>query len=119
MSFTDICKSWPTCEFLSSQICVLTLFAKIKFSRKFPNLQYSYIITQVKNPGTATFFTNRALCYLRLKTWELAIQDCRRALELDRRLIKGHYFMGLALTELNHYEEAISSLNRGKYHAHL
>ena len=68
---------------------------------------------QIKNPSTATFFTNRALCYLRLKQWELAIQDCRRALELDRRLVKGHYFMGLALTELNHNEEAISSLNKG------
>ena len=40
LSFTHISKSHPCCEFLMSQICVLTLFAKIKFSRKFPNLQY-------------------------------------------------------------------------------
>ena len=71
------------------------------------------LLLQIKNPSTATFFTNRALCYLRLKQWELAIQDCRRALELDRRLVKGHYFMGLALTELNHNEEAIASLSKG------
>ena len=37
--FTDIGKSYPSCEFLTSQICLLTLFAKIKLSRKFPNLQ--------------------------------------------------------------------------------
>ena len=27
-------------RFLTSHICLLTLFAKIRFSRKFPNLQY-------------------------------------------------------------------------------
>ena len=42
LSFTDISKSCPCHEFLTSQICVLTLFAKIKFSRKFPNLQLLY-----------------------------------------------------------------------------
>ena len=36
LSFTDIGKSCSSCEFLASQICLLTLFAKIKFSRKFP-----------------------------------------------------------------------------------
>lgn len=80
--------------------------------RKYDDAISCYTKAIIKNPGTATFFTNRALCYLRLKQWELSIQDCKRALELDRRLVKGHYFMGLALTELNHYEEAISSLNR-------
>ena len=39
-SFTDIGKSCPSREFLASQICLLKLFAKIKFSRKFPDLQY-------------------------------------------------------------------------------
>ena len=34
MSFTDIGKSCLTCEFLSSQLCLLMLFAKIKVSRK-------------------------------------------------------------------------------------
>ena len=39
LSFTEICKSFPSCEFLASQICLLTLFAKIRSSRKYPNLQ--------------------------------------------------------------------------------
>ena len=34
LSFTNILKSWPSREFLASQICLLTLFVKIKFSRK-------------------------------------------------------------------------------------
>ena len=40
LSFTEICKLCLSREFLTSQICLLTLFAKIKFSRKFSNLQY-------------------------------------------------------------------------------
>ena len=35
LSFTDVGKSCPTREFLTSQICILMLFAKIEFSRKF------------------------------------------------------------------------------------
>ena len=40
MSYTDIGKSYPSRELLTSQICLLTLFVKIKFSIKVPNLQY-------------------------------------------------------------------------------
>ena len=40
LSFTDSGKSSPSREFLVSHICILRLFAKIKFSRKFPDLQY-------------------------------------------------------------------------------
>ena len=38
--FTDIAKSCNRCKFLTSQICLLMLFAKIKFLTKFPDLQY-------------------------------------------------------------------------------
>ena len=40
LSFTHVGKSCPSCEFLTWQICLLMLFEKIKFSPKFPNLQY-------------------------------------------------------------------------------
>ena len=38
---TDIGKSCPSREFLASQVCLLKLFAKIKFSGKFTDLQYT------------------------------------------------------------------------------
>ena len=41
MSLNDFGISCPICEFLTLQICHLMLFAKIKFARKFQNLQYS------------------------------------------------------------------------------
>ena len=41
LSFTDLGKSFPSREFLTSQICLSTLFAKMKSLRKFPDLQYT------------------------------------------------------------------------------
>ena len=35
LSFTDIGKSCPSRDFLTSQICILTLFAKIKSRENF------------------------------------------------------------------------------------
>ena len=38
--FVDLAKSCTSHKFLTPQICLLTLFTKIKFSRKFWNLKY-------------------------------------------------------------------------------
>ena len=38
LSFIEVGKSCLSREFLTSQICLLTLFVQIKFSRKFPDL---------------------------------------------------------------------------------
>ena len=43
LSFAELGKSCPSREFLTSQLCLLTLFAKIEFSRKFPDLQYTIV----------------------------------------------------------------------------
>ena len=45
LSITDICKSCASRGFLASQMCLLTLFVKLKFSQKFPDLQYTYFIS--------------------------------------------------------------------------
>ena len=45
LSFVDIGKSCLSREFFISYIYLLMLFAKIKFSRKFPNLQYILLKT--------------------------------------------------------------------------
>lgn len=69
---------------------------------------------QIKNPVVPIYFTNRALCFLKLKQWEKACTDCRRALEMDLTFIKGCFFLGIALIELGNYDEAIKQLQRGK-----
>ena len=42
LSFTDMGISCPSHEYLMSQICILTIFPKIKFLQKFLDLQYVY-----------------------------------------------------------------------------
>ena len=44
LSFIDIRKPCLSRDFFTSLICILMLFAKIKFTRKFPNLQYIYLL---------------------------------------------------------------------------
>jgi len=70
---------------------------------------------QLSDPNVSVFYTNRALCHLKLKQWQLALQDCRQALEVDSSLVKAHFFAGQALLELKMYDEAIMSLMQGNF----
>lgn len=72
-----------------------------------------YFQLQIKNPAVAQYFTNRALCHLKLMRWDQACTDCRRALDMDTNSIKGHFFLGEALVETENYDEAIKHLQRG------
>jgi len=81
-------------------------------TRKYSDAISCYTKAVIKNPNMPTYYTNRALCYLKTKQWELACQDCKHALEMDNSLVKGHFFHGQALIELSLYDEAISSLMR-------
>lgn len=72
--------------------------------------QYTKAIN--KGPSTAVFYSNRALCYLKLKNWEQVVSDCKLALENDNQSVKGNFFMGEAELELEKYEDAISHLTR-------
>lgn len=81
-------------------------------ARKYDDAINCYTKAIIKNPTNATYFTNRALCYLKLKKWDLSCQDCRRALDMDQNMVKGHFFLGQSLMELDLYDEAIKHLQR-------
>ena len=49
VKFTDTGKSCPSCEFLTLQICLLTLFVKIKSLQKFPDLQYLQLSSKARS----------------------------------------------------------------------
>ncbi|XP_008474197.1 E3 ubiquitin-protein ligase CHIP isoform X2 [Diaphorina citri] len=66
----------------------------------------------IKNPVIPSYFTNRALCYLKLKQYVHCCDDCRKALELEPSLVKAQFFLGQALHEINHYDEAVKHLQR-------
>lgn len=85
---------------------------KLFSTRKYEEAISCYSRAIIKNASVPTFFTNRALCYLKLQQWELACPDCRRALDMDPSSVKGHFFLGQALLELDNYDEAIKYLQR-------
>ncbi|XP_006823844.1 E3 ubiquitin-protein ligase CHIP-like [Saccoglossus kowalevskii] len=76
-------------------------------ARKYDDAINCYTKAILRNANTATFYTNRALCYLKLQQWELAMQDCKHAIEIDTALVKGHFFLGQASVEVGCYDEAI------------
>ncbi|GIY82388.1 STIP1 homology and U box-containing protein 1 [Caerostris darwini] len=81
-------------------------------SRKYEDAIACYSKAIILNPQIPQYFTNRALCYIKLHQWEPANQDCKRALELDSTSVKGHFFCGQALLELENYDDAIKYLQR-------
>ncbi|PSN34119.1 E3 ubiquitin-protein ligase CHIP [Blattella germanica] len=82
--------------------------------KKYEDAVSCYTKAIIKNPNMPTYFTNRALCHLKMKRWEASCQDCRRALDMDANLVKGHFFLGQALLEMDNYDEAIKHLQRAK-----
>ncbi|NXS99964.1 TOM34 protein, partial [Jacana jacana] len=58
------------------------------------------------NQECATY-TNRALCYLTLKQYKEAVQDCTEALKLDPKNVKALYRRAQALRELKDYKSSI------------
>lgn len=80
--------------------------------RKFDEAIKCYTDAIAKKPSVAVYYTNRALCNLKLKRWELVCQDCRTALEIDPTLVKAHFFLGQALLEMDNFDESIKHLTR-------
>ena len=67
---------------------------------------------KIKDPNQVSYYTNRANCYLKLENYTFAIQDSRKALELDPNWLKAHYFLSQSLMALQHYSEAVQVLKK-------
>ncbi|XP_032125299.1 E3 ubiquitin-protein ligase CHIP isoform X1 [Sapajus apella] len=80
--------------------------------RKYPEAAACYGRAITRNPLVAVYYTNRALCYLKMQQHEQALADCRRALELDGQSVKAHFFLGQCQLEMENYDEAIANLQR-------
>ncbi|CAO3693905.1 unnamed protein product [Umbelopsis ramanniana] len=76
------------------------------------NAIQEYSTAIIKDSTQVAYFTNRALCYSKLEQYSEAIQDCRKAIELDSHTVKGHYLLGNALIEKKMFTEALSSLKK-------
>lgn len=63
------------------------------------------------NPTEVTTYTNRALCYLSLKMFSEAVQDCVAALQLDPVNVKALYRRAQAHKQLKDYKACVEDLN--------
>ncbi|XP_031343666.1 sperm-associated antigen 1 [Photinus pyralis] len=59
---------------------------------------------------TASGFTNRAITYIKLKKFQLAINDCKQALNLDRQCFKAHLRLAQSYEALKQYEAALTHI---------
>ncbi|CAK8682420.1 unnamed protein product [Clavelina lepadiformis] len=90
---------------------------KLEGNRLFSQKKYEEAIKQYskainKNGSTAVFYTNRALCNLKLQRWKEVISDCRLALDHDTQSVKGHFFIGQSDVELDRFDDAIVHLTK-------
>ncbi|CAG8620356.1 19185_t:CDS:1 [Cetraspora pellucida] len=90
---------------------------KKKGNAHFSNKDYNRAITEYslainKDPKNTVYYTNRALCYLKIKNYESVITDCEMAIKQDPTSVKGYYMLGQALTEQIDFETAISNLQK-------
>lgn len=85
---------------------------KLCSSHRFDEAIIYYTKAISKNPEVPSYFSNRALCHLKLQQWSSTIEDCRRALDLDSDSIKANFFLGQALAETGNYDESLKHLER-------
>ncbi|XP_076810643.1 E3 ubiquitin-protein ligase CHIP-like [Clavelina lepadiformis] len=90
---------------------------KLEGNRLFSQKKYEEAIKQYskainKNGSTAVFYTNRALCNLKLQRWKEVISDCKLALDHDAQSVKGHFFIGQSDVELDRFDDAIVHLTK-------
>jgi len=61
-------------------------------------------------PQNHILYSNRALCYIKLKEWEKGLVDTTKCVELNNNFAKGHYRSGVCLLELNKLNESHEEL---------
>jgi STIP1 homology and U-box containing protein 1 len=61
---------------------------KLFQAQRYEEAVAAYAKAIMHNPYEPTFFTNRALCWINLKQWDRAEDDCRKALEIDKKNVK-------------------------------
>jgi STIP1 family protein 1 len=81
-------------------------------ARKYEEAWQCYTNAIAKNPSNPQYYTNRALTGLRLSRFADVIADCRAALEIDPTCVKGHFFMGQAMCELDNLDDGVKHLQR-------
>eukprot|EP00919_Chromeraceae_sp_WS-2016_P016122 GHVR01038531.1.p1 GENE.GHVR01038531.1~~GHVR01038531.1.p1 ORF type:complete len:169 (-),score=40.10 GHVR01038531.1:99-554(-) len=57
------------------------------------------------NNSNHIYYTNRALCNLKLRNYDAVVEDARRALNLEKDSLKANYLLGKSLVELGEVDD--------------
>lgn len=80
---------------------------------RFEDAIREYTNAIIKFPQEPAYFTNRALCYLKLGiNYDSVISDCEKAIALAPDAYKAYYYSGSALMEQKRFESAINALQQ-------
>uniref|UniRef100_A0A4W3HY59 E3 ubiquitin-protein ligase CHIP n=1 Tax=Callorhinchus milii TaxID=7868 RepID=A0A4W3HY59_CALMI len=85
---------------------------RLFLGRKYQEAAASYSKAINRNSSVGVYYTNRALCYVKMQQFDKALGDCKHALELDSQSVKAHFFLGQCQLEMENYDEAIANLQR-------
>ena len=80
--------------------------------KKYNDAIHCYNQALKQNGDKATYYVNRALCYIKLKQWDRVYQDARHGLDLDPNYVKAHAYLGQYYIEQQRYDEAITSFKQ-------
>ena len=67
------------------------------------------------DPTCAIYYSNRAMCHLKLESFGAAIQDASMAIEIDPEYVKGYHRRATAYHALGKYKSALKDFK----HVHL
>jgi len=85
-------------------------FQKKDFGKAIEN--YTYAIEC--EPNNHTYYTNRATAYAAMKNWEKSLKDAQKSVDINREWVKGHFRKGIALMELQRFEDASKAFDVAK-----
>jgi len=72
----------------------------------------NYTYATEMDPKNHVFMTNRSLCYAQMKNWAKSLRDADKAVALKADWEKGWYRRGVALSNLEKYEEAMTAFQK-------
>jgi hypothetical protein len=55
-------------------------------------------------PVITSLYINTAMCYIKLKNWNQAVEYCTKAISKDDECLKAFYRRGVAYMELEEFE---------------
>lgn len=81
-------------------------------SKNYPKALLLYTDAIAAKGDEAIAYSNRAICLIHLKRYYEAIEDCDKALIIDKNFIKAYYRRALAQRELFRFKKALNDYEK-------